>query len=73
MNYFYDGRMFTSFRVGESLRDNLLIRLVYPHVNKHMGRIFTGSAANAPYSMGLMRFLMRYGLKDEDPKAMAIR
>ncbi|MEI2724267.1 MAG: NAD(P)/FAD-dependent oxidoreductase [Verrucomicrobiota bacterium] len=73
VNYFYDGRMFTSFRVGEMMRDHLLIRLAYPHVNKHMGRIFTGSAAKAPYSMGLMRFLMKYGLKDEDPQAMAIR
>jgi len=73
VNYFYDGRMFTSFRVGEMMRDNLLIRLAFPHVNKHMGRIFTGSAAKASYSMGLMRFLMEYGLKGEDPKEMAIR
>ncbi len=73
VNYFYDGRMFTSFRVGEMMRDNLLIRLAYPHVNKHMGRIFTGSAAKASYSMGLMRFLMKYGLKGEDPKEMSIR
>lgn len=73
VNYFYDGRMFTSFRVGEMMRDNLLIKMAYPHVNKHMGRIFTGSAAKAPYSMGLMRFLMKYGLKDEDPQEMAIR
>jgi flavin-dependent dehydrogenase len=73
VNYFYDGRMFTSFRVGEMMRNNLLIRMAYPHVNKHMGRIFTGSAAKAPYSMGLMRLLMKYSLKGEDPKKMAIR
>ena len=73
VNYFYDGRMFTSFRVGEMMRGNPLIKLAYPHVNKHMGRIFTGSAAKAPYSMGLMRFLIKYSLKDEDPKKMAIR
>jgi flavin-dependent dehydrogenase len=73
VNYFYDGRMFTSFRVGEMMRGNPLIKMAYPHVNKHMGRIFTGSAAKAPYSMGLMRFLMNYSLKGEDPKKMAIR
>lgn len=73
VSYFYDGRMFTSFRVGEMMRDNPLIKMAYPHVNKHMGRIFTGSAAKAPYSMGLMRFLMNYSLKGEDPKKMAIR
>jgi flavin-dependent dehydrogenase len=73
VNYFYDGRMFTSFRVGEMMRKNPLIRLTFPHINKHMGRIFTGAAGKAAYSMAMMRFLMKYGIKDEDPKAMAIR
>ena len=73
VNYYYDGRMFTSFRVGEMMRRNPFIRLSYPHINKHMGRIFTGAAGKAVYSMAMMRFLMKYGLKNEDPKAMAIR
>lgn len=73
VNYFYDGRMFTSFRVGEAMRTNPLMRLCFPHINKHMGRIFTGAAGKAAYSMAMMRFLMKYGLKNEDPKAMAIR
>ena len=73
VNYFYDGRMFTSFRVGEMMRKNPFIRLTFPHINKHMGRIFTGAAGKAAYSMAMMRFLMKHGIKDEDPKAMAIR
>jgi hypothetical protein len=73
VNYFYDGRMFTSFRVGETMRENPLIKMANPHINKHMGRIFTGLAGRSPYSMGLMRFLMKYGLKDQDPQQMAIR
>jgi flavin-dependent dehydrogenase len=73
VNYYYDGRMFTSFRVGEMMRRNPFIRLSYPHINKHMGRIFTGAAGKSPYSMAMMRFLMKYGLKNEDPRAMAIR
>jgi flavin-dependent dehydrogenase len=73
VNYYYDGRMFTSFRVGEMMRRNPLIRLSYPHINKHMGRIFTGQAGKAAYSMAMMRFLMKYGLKNEDPKRMAVR
>ena len=73
VGYFYDGRMFTSFRVGESMRKNLLMRACFPHINKHMGRIFTGAAGKAAYSMAMMRFLMKYGLKNEDPRAMAIR
>jgi len=73
VNYYYDGRMFTSFRVGEMMRKNVLIRMSFPHINKHMGRIFTGAAGKAAYSMAMMRFLMKYGIKDEDPQAMAIR
>ena len=73
VGYYYDGRMFTSFRIGESLRNNPLMRACFPHINKHMGRIFTGAAGKAAYSMAMMRFLMKYGLKGEDPTRMAIR
>jgi flavin-dependent dehydrogenase len=73
VNYYYNGRMFTSFRVGEMMRKNFLIRVSYPHINKHMGRIFTGVAGKAAYSMAMMRFLMKYSLNGEDPKKMAIR
>jgi hypothetical protein len=37
------------------------------------GDIFAGAAAKAAYSMAMMRFLMKYAIKDEDPQAMAIR
>ena len=73
VSYFYDGRLFTFFRAGEALRENFLMKLFRPHVEKHMGRIFTGAASSAPYSMGLLRFGMKYALRDEDPKEVAIR
>ena len=73
MNYFYDGRLFTSFSVGEKLRDRLLMKLLFPHINKHMGRIFLGAASTSPYSIKLLRLLVKHGLRDEDPKVMAIR
>ena len=38
-----------------------------------MERIFLGAASTSPYSMRLLRILVKYGLKDEDPKKMAIR
>ena len=72
VSYFYDGRLFTSFHVGQKLRDKLLMRLAFPHINKHLGRIFLGAASTSPYSMSLLRLLVKYGLKNEDPKAMAI-
>ncbi len=73
VGYYYSGRLFTCFQVGEMLRDRLLVRLSFPHINKHMGRIFSGAASNSPYSMGLLRFAMKHGLKDEDPRALMIR
>ncbi len=73
VGYFYDGRLFTFFRAGEALRDRLLMKLTRPHLEKHLGRIFTGVASFAPYSMGLLRFGMKHALRGEDPHEVAIR
>lgn len=73
VSYYYNGRLFTCFKVGQMLRDTLLVKLTFPHMNKHLGRIFSGAASTSPYSFGLLRFAMKYGLKDEDPAHLAIR
>lgn len=73
VDYYYSGRLFTCFKVGQQMRGNLLVKLMFPHMNKHMGRIFSGAASTSPYSMGLLRFAMKYGLKNEDPSALGIR
>jgi len=73
VDYWYNGRLFTCFKVGEKLRETLLVKLAFPHMNKHMGRIFGGAASNSAYSIGLLRFAMKYGLKDEDPRALMVR
>ncbi len=72
VEYFYNGRLFTCFHVGEMLRDTLMVRLLFPHINKHLGRIFSGAASTAPYSLALLRFAMKYGMKNEDPQVMRI-
>lgn len=72
VDYFYNGRLFTCFHVGELLRDTLLVKLSFPHLNKHMGRIFSGAASTSRYSLALLRFAMKYGLKNEDPRQMMI-
>lgn len=72
VSYFYDGRLFTCFHVGQMLKDNLLVKLSFPHLNKHFGRIFSGAASTSPYSLALLRFAMKYGLKNEDPKEMMV-
>lgn len=73
VDYFYNGRLFTCFKVGQQLRDTLLVKLTFSHIDKHLGRIFSGAASTSPYSVGLLRFAMKYGLKDEDPRELAIR
>ncbi len=72
VGYFYDGRLFTCFHVGEMLRDTLLMRLSFPHITKHMGRIFSGAASTSPYSLAMLRFGMKYGLRGEDPCQMMV-
>lgn len=73
VDYWYNGRLFSCFKVGQKLRDTLLVKLTFPHMNKHMGRIFGGAASNSAYSIGLLRFAMKYGLKDEDPRELMVR
>lgn len=72
VEYFYNGRLFTCFNVGQMLRDTLLVKLTFPHINKHLGRVFSGVASTSPYSMGLLRFAMRHGLKDADPRELMV-
>ena len=73
VSYYYDGRLFTFFRVGEMLKDNWIIKILNPHIAKHLGRIFSGAASHSPYSLGLLRFGMKNGLRGEDPAQLAVR
>lgn len=73
VSYFYDGRLFTFFRAGEALKDSILLKLMRPHLAKHMGRIFSGAASTSNYSLGLLRFCMNNALRGVDPKLIAVR
>jgi flavin-dependent dehydrogenase len=73
VDYYYNGQLFTFFHVGQMLRNNPLIRLASPHISKHLGRIFSGAASTSPYSLALLRFAMKHGLKNEDPRALMVR
>ena len=73
VSYYYDGRLFTFFRVGEMLKGNPIIKVLTPHISKHMGCIFSGAASTSKYSLGLLRFGMKNGLRGEDPVAQLDR
>ncbi|MDA0989641.1 MAG: tryptophan 7-halogenase [Verrucomicrobia bacterium] len=70
--HYYNGKLFTSFVVGEAFRKTLPGALLFRHVSRHMGQIFMGSAALKPYSRGLLEFLVKYGLRGHDPKLLQI-
>ena len=71
--YFYNGRLFTLFKVGEIMRTQLFWRMLDFHFTKHMPRVFTGEATAKRYSVGLLDFMVRYGLAGNDPQKLAVR
>jgi flavin-dependent dehydrogenase len=73
IRWFYDGRLLTLFRVGENVRYTPLGRLLDFHFRKHMPRIFTGENATHRYSLGLIEFMVKYGLMENDPESLRIR
>lgn len=73
IGWFYDGRLLTMFRVGQYVRDTPVGKLLDFHFRKHMPRIFTGENATHPYSLGLVQFMVTYGLAQNDPDALRIR
>lgn len=73
IQWFYDGRLLTLFQVGEKVRYTLLGRLLDFHFRKHMPRIFTGENATHRYSLGLIEFMVKYGLMENDPESLRIQ
>ena len=72
IGWFYSGRLLTLFKVGEYVRGTLPGRLLDFHFRKHMPRIFTGEDATNRYSLGLVQFMVKYGLAGNDPTKMQI-
>lgn len=70
---FYDGRLMTLLKTGQEVRDTWIGSLLNPHMEKHMGRIFTGRAAESSYGVWLLKFMCDYGLKDNDPELFRIK
>ncbi len=73
VRYFYDGRLFTLFKIGEEMSTRWLGRVTDFHFRRHMPRVVTGEATTHPYSMGLLDFMVNYALWDLDPRERAVR
>ena len=73
VRYFYDGRLFTLFSIGNELRERWFAKPMNFHFSKHFPRIVTGEATTHPYSIGLLDFMVRHALLDRDPADFAVR
>jgi len=73
VGHFYDGRLFTLLRVGNVMRERGPGRLMDRHFSTHIPRIFTGEATHRRYSVGLLNFMCRYALAQNDPDALRVR
>jgi hypothetical protein len=72
IGWFYDGRLLTLLKVGQYVRTTLPGRLVDFHFRKHMPRIFTGEDTTNRYSLGLIEFMVNYGLARNDPTELRV-
>ena len=72
IGWFYDGRLLTLLKIGQYVRGTLPGRLVDFHFRKHMPRIFTGEDATNRYSLGLIEFMVNYGLARNDPNELRV-
>lgn len=71
--YFYDGRLFTLLKLGDKKATEFPWRFIDPHFRKHLPRVFTGESTTQRYSMGLLDFMVRWGLTGSDPVPLAVR
>lgn len=73
INTWYDGRLFTLFRMGQLYKNSFLGRFINPHMTKHVTRVFTGEIRSGSYSHRLLRFMTKYGLYNEDTSGLVIK
>lgn len=69
---FYDGRFFALFQSRDEARRRPLLRLLDPHLSRHIGGIFTGEATRGRYSRWLLGFLLARAVRPEDLPALRI-
>ena len=63
----------TMFQVGQKFEmESRFGKLVGRHMRRHLPRIFTGEATTRPYSLGLLKFMIQYGLNRENPDRLLV-
>ena len=73
VNYYYDGSLFTLFKIGEFKAGKYGWKLVNRHFGRHMPRVFTGEATRSRYSVGLVDFMVKWGTYGHDCAKLSVR
>ena len=76
VSYLYDGRMLALFRAGSDMmaeRGGRFAQALQDHVEANIAGLASGTSITSRYSLGLLRFLGRHGLRGVAPDALAIQ
>jgi flavin-dependent dehydrogenase len=68
----YNGKLFSLYRAGQKQKKNPVGRLIAPHVQKQLTRIFTGQAADDIYNRKFFGFITEFGRLMRNPKDLEI-
>ncbi len=72
INMWYEGTLFTLYRVGQNYQQSLLARFLNPFITRHVTRIFTGEIRSGSFSHKLLKFMTTYGIYKQDTRPLVI-
>jgi flavin-dependent dehydrogenase len=75
IGYLYDGRLLALFRAGADMmaeRGGRVAQALQHHVEANVAGLASGTSITSRYSLGLVRFLGRHGLRGVSPAELAI-
>lgn len=61
----YDGRLFTLFRVGHNGKKGMISDWINAFMMKHVTRVFSGEASDSVFSRNVMLFMSDYGIRGQ--------
>jgi hypothetical protein len=70
---FYDGRFFALMRMRDEATQSLLGRIITPHLNKYLPRVFTGEGTAQRYAPFLLNVMARAAGREPDLEELRIR
>ena len=73
VDYYYDGSLFTLFKIGEFKAQQFGWSILNRHFGRHMPRVFTGEATRSRYSVGLVDFMVKWGTYGHDCAELSVR